>query len=163
MKMKLFEGISETGEATAALGRALGSMLCAGDLLLLTGELGAGKTLLTRGLVEGLGTTEGLFVASPTFVIMHRYPARLPVFHLDLYRLRGWEELDDLGFQEIQERREGVTIVEWADKFDLATRYSGAIRVTMRHQGQDRRAIEVSLPEKRPLSPLWPGFMQEQS
>jgi len=103
-------------EETQALGRRIGALLEIGDLLLLGGTLGAGKTTLTQGIAWGAGVTE--YAHSPTFVLVHEYAGRIPVYHLDLYRFEGLETIDDLGEVEdlaIDEMLEnGACVVEWA-------------------------------------------------
>jgi len=103
-------------EETQALGRRIGALLEIGDLLLLGGTLGAGKTTLTQGIAWGAGVTE--YAHSPTFVLVHEYAGRVPVYHLDLYRFEGIETIDDLGEVEdlaIDEMLEnGACVVEWA-------------------------------------------------
>jgi tRNA threonylcarbamoyladenosine biosynthesis protein TsaE len=99
---------------TAALGRELGETLSAGDVVLLVGDLGAGKTAFVRGLAEGLGVHRDE-VSSPTFTLVQEYRGgRLPLFHVDLYRLDDPRELDDLGLDEIAD--DGVLAIEWAEK-----------------------------------------------
>jgi tRNA threonylcarbamoyladenosine biosynthesis protein TsaE len=98
-------------EGTRALGRALAAGLRAGDVLVLTGDLGAGKTAFAQGVAAGLGVAER--VTSPTFTIVQEYTGRIPVQHLDLYRLGSVQEVLDLGLDETIEER--VTIVEWGD------------------------------------------------
>jgi tRNA threonylcarbamoyladenosine biosynthesis protein TsaE len=116
MLMPTRETITKSPAATQALGRRLGSVLEAGSVIGLTGELGAGKTLLTRGLCEGLGVPLRQ-VNSPTFVLVNEYRGRLPVFHLDVYRLAGPADVIDLGITDYFNRaEEGVMIVEWAEK-----------------------------------------------
>ncbi len=102
--------------ATQALGRRVGSVLRAGSVIGLTGELGSGKTLLTRGICEGLGVPLRQ-VNSPTFVLVNEYRGRLPVFHLDVYRLGGTADVVELGITDYFQRAgEGVMVVEWAEK-----------------------------------------------
>ncbi len=108
--------MTESPAATQALGRRLGSVLKAGSVIGLTGELGSGKTLLTRGICEGLGVPLRQ-VNSPTFVLVNEYRGRLPVFHLDVYRLDGAADAVDLGITDyFQRAEEGIMIVEWAEK-----------------------------------------------
>jgi tRNA threonylcarbamoyladenosine biosynthesis protein TsaE len=127
-------------EETAAVGRDVAAMLAAGDVILLFGDLGAGKTAFTRGLAEGLGIAAGA-VSSPTFTIVQEYRGgRLPLVHADLYRLQDPREIDDLGLDEIA--ADGVLAIEWAER--LPRRPAGAIAVTLTHETADTRHIVVS-------------------
>lgn len=98
-------------EGTRALGRALAARLRPGDVVVLTGDLGAGKTAFAQGVAAGLGVTDR--VTSPTFTIVQEYEGDLPVQHLDLYRLGSVQEVLDLGLDETIDER--VTLVEWGD------------------------------------------------
>jgi len=98
---------------TAAWGEALGRRLRPGDVIALVGDLGAGKTTLTQALARGMGIAEP--VTSPTFTLIQEYPGRVPMFHVDPYRLESPEEMADLGFDEYFARN-GVMVVEWADR-----------------------------------------------
>lgn len=101
-------------EETLQLGQRLAELLHAGDVVCLSGDLGAGKTLLTKGIASGLGVTED--VTSPTFTVLQVYEAKIPVYHFDLYRLEHADELMDIGFDEFV-FGSGIAIIEWADKF----------------------------------------------
>lgn len=106
---------AESPEAMEALGRAAAAMVGPGAVIALCGGLGVGKTCWTRGLVAGLGACAA--VTSPTFALVHEYPdGRLPVFHLDFYRLENSRDLIALGWDEYLDA-DGVIIAEWADKF----------------------------------------------
>jgi tRNA threonylcarbamoyladenosine biosynthesis protein TsaE len=106
-------------DETRTLARALGERLRPGDVLLLHGDLGAGKTTFTQGLAEGLGVPEP--VTSPTFSLLHEFRGgRLPLFHFDPYRLGGAEEVAGIGFEEYLERG-GVVVVEWAERLEWLT------------------------------------------
>lgn len=100
-------------EETEALGRRLGALLRAGDLVALSGELGTGKTVLARGIAVGAGASG--YVASPTFTIVREYRGPTPVYHVDLYRLDRPQQLDDLGLDEILDG-DGIVVIEWAEK-----------------------------------------------
>jgi tRNA threonylcarbamoyladenosine biosynthesis protein TsaE len=102
-------------DETAAVGQAVGSQLRAGDLVVLTGDLGAGKTTFAKGLARALGITQP--VTSPTFTIVQEYDGRMPLAHVDVYRLDRIQELHDLGFEELLEGR--VTLVEWGEAIAL--------------------------------------------
>ena len=98
---------------TQKIGRRIGTKAQSGDVLLLVGDLGAGKTTLTQGILWGLGGTE--YARSPTFVLVNEYPARLTMYHMDLYRLNSIEEIEDLGLDDYLYGND-LCVVEWADK-----------------------------------------------
>jgi tRNA threonylcarbamoyladenosine biosynthesis protein TsaE len=133
--------ITTTSESqTAAVGRELATMLAEGDVVLLYGDLGAGKTAFVKGLAEGLGVARE-DVSSPTFTLVQEYRGgRLPLFHVDLYRLNDPRELADLGLDEIAE--EGILAIEWADK--LPRTFDGAVRVSIAHGDGDARTIQLT-------------------
>jgi tRNA threonylcarbamoyladenosine biosynthesis protein TsaE len=109
------EGSATTVEAMEALGRSAAAAIRSGDVIALIGELGAGKTHWTKGLVAGLGTSEE--VTSPTFSLIQEYHGgRLPVFHLDFYRLSSADDLLALGWDEILDGG-GVVVAEWGNRF----------------------------------------------
>lgn len=124
-------------EQTRILGRLIGELLPPSALLLLTGDLGAGKTSLTQGLARGLGVPEDEAVTSPSYTLMNQYAGRLPLFHFDLYRLGGTEDLLDLGFEEYLVG-DGVTVVEWADRAALPEE---ALHLHLSQTGGDSRRI----------------------
>ncbi len=103
-------------ETTQALGKSLGPLLFPGVVVALIGPLGAGKTTFVRAVAEGLGVRNLATVNSPTYTLIHEYPARLPIYHFDAYRLTTAEHFEGLGIQEYF-GGEGVCLVEWADKF----------------------------------------------
>ena len=113
MKTAKLKLISHSPEQTQKLGVHIGELALPGDVFLLTGELGAGKTCLTQGIAWGLGIKE--YAVSPTFVIMRELYGRLPLYHIDLYRLDRIEESLDLGLDDYLYGK-GVCVVEWADK-----------------------------------------------
>lgn len=136
-------------ECSLLLGRKIGELLQAGDILALWGELAAGKTLLTRGIARGLGVPPEERITSPTFTIINEYPGRLHLFHLDLYRLSGAEELDTLPWQEALFGN-GVAVIEWPERlgsllpvnrWDIEFSITGEETRTMllRCQGQKNR------------------------
>ena len=126
-------------EETENLGRLLGSLAQDGDVFCFTGDLGAGKTLMSRGIATALGVAEEE-ITSPTFAIMNVYAGReLEVRHFDLYRINRPEELEDIGFAEYA-GGEGVTLIEWAELFaeELPEEY---LQITLLVEGAGRRAI----------------------
>lgn len=100
---------------TEILGRLLGNLVRPGDVLCLNGDLGAGKTALSQAIARGLGVPEDCYVTSPSFAIMHEYQGRMPMYHMDFYRLQDASEVEDLGFEEYF-YLEGVTVIEWSDR-----------------------------------------------
>ena len=110
-----FETMSHSPDETIALGRELGALLHAGDVLVLTGDLGAGKTQLTKGVAEGMGVGDA--VTSPTFTIEMVYEgARMPLYHFDLYRLDDPGQLEDVGLFDALES-DGPCLIEWGEQF----------------------------------------------
>src|SRR5436305_8420225 len=129
-------------EATEALGRRLGGLLFPGAVVALVGPLGAGKTHLTRAVAEGLGVRNPAAVNSPTFVLIQEYPARLPIYHFDAYRLSGPREFAELGVDEYF-RGDGVCLVEWADKVE-PTLPAEHLRVEIAIVGETARRFTVT-------------------
>jgi tRNA threonylcarbamoyladenosine biosynthesis protein TsaE len=131
--------VTSSEAETAAVGRELASGLSAGSIVLLFGDLGAGKTALVRGLAEGLGVGPEE-VSSPTFTIMQEYRGgRLPLYHVDLYRLDDPREVEELGLDELT--ADGVLALEWADK--LVQLKTGAINIRIQDGDDDRRTIWI--------------------
>jgi tRNA threonylcarbamoyladenosine biosynthesis protein TsaE len=129
-------------EETAAAGETLAATLRAGDVILLFGELGAGKTAFVRGLARGLGAPEA-DVSSPTFTLVQEYEGRVTLYHVDLYRLEP-NELEDLGLEELISG-DGVVAIEWAERWH--GRPDDVIEVRLEHAGEDRRRVTISRPQ----------------
>ena len=108
------EIFSHSPEQTQQIGALLGKNAQPGDVVLLIGELGSGKTCLTQGIARGLQITE--YTSSPTFVLIREYHGRIPLFHIDLYRLECVDEIIELGIEDYL-YDEGICVVEWADKY----------------------------------------------
>ena len=126
---------------TLGLGRRLAERLGRGDLVALVGELGAGKTVLVRGLARGLGVGDERAVSSPTYVLVQEYAGRLPVFHIDLYRMvDAAGEVAQLGLEEMLEA--GVVLVEWADRAEDALPRPHW-RLSIEHTGPRRRRFTL--------------------
>jgi tRNA threonylcarbamoyl adenosine modification protein YjeE len=129
---------SNSEAETIRIGREVGRQLHAGDVVLLEGPLGAGKTAFARGLAEGLGCDPEA-VSSPTFTIVQEYPGRVALQHIDLYRLSP-ADVDDLGLDDLMAA--SVLAVEWPDRWRGAP--AGAMVVTLEPLGGDRRRIAVT-------------------
>jgi tRNA threonylcarbamoyladenosine biosynthesis protein TsaE len=112
LKEKQFTLLLKNPEATQALGRYLGEVAMSGDVICLEGDLGAGKTTLTQAIAFGLEVPEARYVTSPSFAIFHEYPGRIPLYHMDFYRLHSASEIADLGLDEYFSLS-GLTVIEW--------------------------------------------------
>jgi tRNA threonylcarbamoyladenosine biosynthesis protein TsaE len=135
-------------DETVEIAERLAAALHSGDVILLYGPLGAGKTAFVRGLARGLGVSPD-DVSSPTFTLVQEYRgARLMLYHVDLYRLEA-AEVDDLGLEELIGAG-GVVAIEWADRWH--GRPDGAIALMMEHAGEEQRRIEIRLPGSGPPS-----------
>ncbi|MFA5099898.1 MAG: tRNA (adenosine(37)-N6)-threonylcarbamoyltransferase complex ATPase subunit type 1 TsaE [Candidatus Omnitrophota bacterium] len=133
--------ISASVQETLRFGKRIAHNLRKGDIVCLYGDLGSGKTVLTKGIAQGLGIDKS-DVVSPTFVLMRRYEGRLPVFHFDLYRLGDAGEIFDLGYEEYLFDN-GVAIIEWADRLGKLTP-DAYLNVRLDVVGEERRKITVT-------------------
>ena len=125
---------------THALGRRLGELLRAGDVVVLDGGLGTGKTVLTKGIAVGLGVSEP--VVSPTFTVVREYDAPTRLVHVDVYRLDHLQELHDIGFDDLV-GDDAVTVVEWGDRVSAALP-SNRLRVLLEPgDGDDDRVVSI--------------------
>jgi tRNA threonylcarbamoyladenosine biosynthesis protein TsaE len=134
--------ISKSVEDTISIGQRLARKLKAGDVVALIGDLGAGKTVFTKGIAKGLGVKSARYVNSPTFVLIKEYKAKLPLYHFDLYRLDSSGILDIESYEEYF-YGDGVTVIEWADKIlgVLPNRY---IEAKISVAGDNKRKIEIN-------------------
>jgi tRNA threonylcarbamoyladenosine biosynthesis protein TsaE len=132
--------VSHSEGETAEVARQIAAGFSGGEVVLLTGELGTGKTAFVRGLARGLGADPDE-VASPTFVLLTAYPGRLTLHHADLYRLRGDGDERELGLEELPGPR-GVLAVEWAERLQVVP-WPSAVRVSLGHAGADDRRIRI--------------------
>jgi tRNA threonylcarbamoyladenosine biosynthesis protein TsaE len=110
----MFSVNTSSPERTWEVGQLVGTLLEAGDTICLYGDLGAGKTNFAYGIAKGMGVKEQ-YVTSPTFSFVNEYHGRLPLYHMDLYRIKHVEELEGIGFKDYI-RSDGVTVIEWADR-----------------------------------------------
>jgi len=109
--------VSDSPEATEKLGCSLAQLLQPGDFIALHGELGAGKTRFASGIAKGLGVDPSVPITSPTYTLMNIYHGAIPLYHFDLYRLHGDDDIVDLGFSEYF-NGDGICLVEWAERLE---------------------------------------------
>ena len=147
--MSAEEIITDSADATIAVGRRIASSLSPPSLVLLRGELGAGKTTLAKGLISGLGAAREDEVTSPTFTLVHVFDGsaaiedgvRAKVYHADLYRIEGEHDLASIGLEDaLSEPGPCVVIVEWSERLTLRSDWP-TLRIQLEHAGGDRRRI----------------------
>ena len=143
--------VTSSADETREAGERLGRLLRPGDAVALAGELGTGKTVFVQGLARGVGIAAGVLVTSPTFVILHEYPGRTPLYHFDFYRLREEREARELGVEDYLEG-DGVAAAEWGDKFP-GLFGARTVWVEFTSTGENSRRLEL-----RPA----PGWGQER-
>ena len=146
---------SENPDETQSIGNTIGRLSFPGDLILMTGELGAGKTCFTQGLLNGLGSVDCL--RSPTFVLMMEHKGRIPLYHADLYRISKITELESIGLDEYL-NSDGICVVEWADRFKPIFQLDHlAIKISWDKSGQhvftSFNLCKCAWPHKLPISP----------
>ena len=140
--------ITGSSEETIQWGREFAKRLKPPVLVLLTGDLGTGKTTLTKGLVSGLGAAGENDVTSPTFTLVHVYGKPAKVYHADLYRIESFHDFETLGMEDIF-RSPAIVILEWSEKFPLQAPWP-LVRVRLEHLGGDSRRITVLDPLEVP-------------
>ncbi|HCC54786.1 MAG TPA: tRNA (adenosine(37)-N6)-threonylcarbamoyltransferase complex ATPase subunit type 1 TsaE [Desulfobulbaceae bacterium] len=128
--------------ATLALGRYLGETARPGEIITLAGYLGAGKTTLTQAIGLGLQVPQTCYITSPTFSLLHEYPGRLPLYHLDLYRLSEETELEDLGLIEYLYGT-GLSVIEWPDRLG-SLMPEERLHIEMRMLNETARLAEIT-------------------
>jgi len=132
---------THSSEETIARGREIGAELKAPVLVLLSGDLGAGKTTLTKGIAAGAGAAREDDVTSPTFTLVHKYEGRARVYHVDLYRVGDFHDLETLGLEDIFSET-AIVIVEWPDRLKLRTDWP-VVRIGLEHISEDVRKIVI--------------------
>jgi tRNA threonylcarbamoyladenosine biosynthesis protein TsaE len=126
---------------TIRIGKRLGSLLLRGDVVALVGELGTGKTQFIKGLAAGAGVRDTRYISSPSFTLINEYTGKMPLYHIDLFRLREEKEAEELGLEEYL-GGEGITAIEWADRIpSLLLRE--LIWIQIRYTGKQTRSIEI--------------------
>ncbi|MBM3254067.1 MAG: tRNA (adenosine(37)-N6)-threonylcarbamoyltransferase complex ATPase subunit type 1 TsaE [Candidatus Omnitrophica bacterium] len=136
---KNLEIISNSHNKTVSIAKKLGAMLVRGDVLALVGELGSGKTTFIKGIAGAFGVKDYTNINSPTFVIIREYELRVPIYHIDAYRIKNPLEIELAGFSEYLSQN-GIAVIEWADRIEeiLPSTY---LRIELRHLGKNRRLI----------------------
>jgi len=148
--------VTQSGEETVALGARLGRLLVPGDFVALVGELGAGKTQFAKGIAVGLEVDPDTPVTSPTYTILNIYQGRIPLYHFDLYRLHGSDEIAELGFEEYFSGA-GACVVEWAERLGEEMP-AHLLTVSLAHGGADSRTVSFAASGKR-ASELLESFL----
>ena len=136
------EILTHSSEETIREGREIGARLKAPVLILLSGDLGAGKTTLTKGIAAGLGAAREDDVTSPTFTLVHKYEGSTRVYHVDLYRIEDLHDLETLGLEDIFSEQ-AVIIVEWPDRLKLRMDWP-IVRIQLEHVAEDVRRISIT-------------------
>jgi tRNA threonylcarbamoyladenosine biosynthesis protein TsaE len=133
--------VSNSVDETLSIGRKIAKALGAGDIICLFGEFGSGKTVLTKGIAQGLGIKTNEII-SPSFVFIRQYQGRLPFYHFDLYRLKEPRQIVDLGYEEYLFDR-AITVIEWADRLRklLPKEY---LKIILEIKGKSKRLIRIA-------------------
>ena len=133
---------TQKASETFQIGKDIGGSLLPGDVVALTGELGAGKTQLIKGLAKGAGIKYPAYISSPTFTRINEYPGKIPFYHIDLFRLNREEEAKELGLEDYFEGK-GITAVEWADK--IPSFLPGEmLHIHITYTGKHKRSLELT-------------------
>ncbi|MFI5058962.1 MAG: tRNA (adenosine(37)-N6)-threonylcarbamoyltransferase complex ATPase subunit type 1 TsaE [Candidatus Acidiferrales bacterium] len=135
------EIVTHSAEETTRWGREFAARLKPPVLVLLSGDLGSGKTTLTKGIVSGLGAAKEEEVTSPTFTLVHVYGSAKKVYHADLYRIESFHDFETLGLEDLFDQP-GVVILEWSERFPLNSPWPQT-RIRLEHLGGDARRIRV--------------------
>ena len=135
------EIITHAAEETTRWGRELAARLQPPVLVMLSGDLGSGKTTLTKGIVSGLGAANEEEVTSPTFTLVHVYGSAKKVHHVDLYRIEKFHDFETLGLEDVF-AQPGIVILEWSERFPLKSPWP-QVRIRLEHLGGDARRISI--------------------
>jgi len=140
--MPIKEFITHSSEETIAKGREIASNLGPPVLVLLKGDLGSGKTTLTKGIISGLGAAKEEDVTSPTFNLIHEFHDHCKVYHIDLYRIESFHDLESLGLEDALSEK-AIVIIEWPEHFTFRTDWP-SLEIRLDHAGGDSRRISIS-------------------
>ena len=145
--------ITKSPAETAELGSRIAGILAPGDFIALTGDLGSGKTQFARGVAYGLLVDPAIYVTSPTYTLLNIYSGRIPLYHFDLYRLQGYQDIIDLGFEEYF-YGDGVCLVEWAERLAVDIPQE-SLSIVFSHTGDDTRTLTFIPLGQRPREIIW--------
>src|SRR5437879_4848469 len=140
--MSSTEIVSSSSEATMEVGRQLAHRLRVPVLVLLSGDLGSGKTTITKGIISGLGAAREEDVTSPTFTLVHVFRNHVKVYHVDLYRVENFQDLESLGLEDAL-GEQAIVIIEWPERFTFRTDWP-RVDIRLEHAGGDSRRIAIS-------------------
>jgi len=133
---------TKSASETIRIGKSIGSRLLPGDVVALVGELGAGKTQFIKGLAAGVGIGNATYVSSPSFKLINEYPGTTTFYHVDLFRLKGEKEAEELGLDDCFQGR-GITAIEWADKIPSLLPEE-ILWIKIHYTGENTRSLEIS-------------------
>jgi tRNA threonylcarbamoyladenosine biosynthesis protein TsaE len=139
------EFLTHSAEETIALGRKIAGELKPPMLVLLSGDLGAGKTTLTKGIASGLGAAKEEDVTSPTFTLVHRYQGEARVYHVDLYRIGGAHDFETLGLEDVFSEQ-AIVLVEWPERMPPIRIGWPVVRIHLEHVDENTRQISIERP-----------------
>jgi|SRR5581483_4009646 tRNA threonylcarbamoyladenosine biosynthesis protein TsaE len=145
---------SKSAAETRKLGKKLGRLVNGGDIIGLTGDLGSGKTCFVRGVAEGVEVGKEAWIRSPTFTLINEYDGRLPVYHIDLYRIAGAHELEELNLREYL-YADGVSLIEWFEKMPPGE-VDEWLNIHFEHGGENERAMTFE-----PHGPRYDALLKE--
>lgn len=134
--------ISKSEQETVQLGEKIAKQLKPGELVALSGDLGAGKTTLVKGIAKGLGVKNYKYVNSPSFVLVKEYKGKIPLFHFDIYRLNNLKNIEDIGYEDYLGRG-GVVVIEWAKKMGRILP-KGHIEISLKIKSPSERIININ-------------------
>lgn len=137
--IRQFSISSRNDDETRLIGKIIGEMAEAGIIIALKGDLGSGKTALIQGLARGLNVPEKIYVTSPSYTLVQEYPGRLPLFHIDLYRLSEMD-FEDIGLYDILDTKSAVVAIEWAERLSPDT-FSKCLTLQLEITGDNTRNI----------------------
>lgn len=143
--MPLQEFVTHSAEETIAKGREIAGKLRPPVLVLLKGDLGSGKTTLTKGIISGLGAAREEDVTSPTFNLIHEFHNHCKVYHVDLYRVETFHDLESLGLEDALSEK-AIVIIEWPERFTFRTDWP-TVEIRLEHAGGDSRHMTIESPE----------------